>query len=289
VKDSATPEVYHTGVTRALPPLIALARYHLSREGPIAGPEGGQHASDGRPRTDDEQRHPIPRRQGHGFGSSRPDGRLTLVNGTATAATVRELVERLAPFDVLELDHRRKAMSWLASTDDVFRRAKPATPAPHLVSYLVLLDPAEGRVLLVEHRLAGLWLPPGGHVEPGEHPLETVHREAREELGLDARLLGGVGQPLFLTWTRTVGVGSHTDVSLWFLLRGSASDDLLWDRREFAGIRWWSPSEISSCPPGQFDPHLSRFLAKAHAHGAWDKCSDEQGALPDSPASRTER
>jgi 8-oxo-dGTP pyrophosphatase MutT (NUDIX family) len=60
------------------------------------------------------------------------------------------------------------------STDDVFRRVKPATPDPHLVSYFVPIDQPCGRILLVEHRLAGLWLPPGGHVEPGEHPLRTV-------------------------------------------------------------------------------------------------------------------
>jgi hypothetical protein len=30
-----------------------------------------------------------------------------------------------------------------------------------------------GSVLLCDHRLSGLWLPTGGHVESGEHPLEV--------------------------------------------------------------------------------------------------------------------
>ncbi|MEE3919135.1 NUDIX domain-containing protein [Micromonospora sp. BRA006-A] len=31
-----------------------------------------------------------------------------------------------------------------------------------------------------------MWLPSGGHVEPGEHPADTVRRELREELGVAA-------------------------------------------------------------------------------------------------------
>jgi len=123
----------------------------------------------------------------------------------------------------------------------------------------------------VEHRLAGLWLPSGGHVEPGEHPVETVRREAREELSIEAHPLDANEQPVFLTWTKTVGVDSHTDVSLWFLLQASADDTLAWDSREFASVRWWAPTEISSSVQGQFDPHLSRFLAKVDTTGAWGK------------------
>jgi 8-oxo-dGTP pyrophosphatase MutT (NUDIX family) len=49
----------------------------------------------------------------------------------------------------------------------------------HLVSYVVLRD-QYGRILLVDHVNAGLWLPPGGHVEPDEDPEVTARREARE-------------------------------------------------------------------------------------------------------------
>lgn len=42
------------------------------------------------------------------------------------------------------------------------------------------------KVLLMDHKKAELWLPPGGHVEPGENPRETVRREAKEKLGIDA-------------------------------------------------------------------------------------------------------
>ncbi len=191
---------------------------------------------------------------------------MTLL-GSAEIAS--ELISALAPFDAIESDHRTRAMTWLRETDDVCRRRKPATPSPHLVSYFVPLDPTERRMLLVEHRLAGLWLPPGGHVEPGEHPVATVFREATEELDLAATLLNGQTTPFFLTWTQTVGANSHIDVSLWYLLHGEADRELDWDRREFASVRWWSPDEVLSMAANRFDPNIARFIVKLDATGIW--------------------
>ena len=39
-------------------------------------------------------------------------------------------------------------------------------------------------VLLLKHRRLGIWLQPGGHVDPGETPWEGAVREATEETGL---------------------------------------------------------------------------------------------------------
>jgi 8-oxo-dGTP pyrophosphatase MutT (NUDIX family) len=38
-----------------------------------------------------------------------------------------------------------------------------------------------GRVLLHPHVKSGLWLPPGGHIEPNELPDEAALREVEEE------------------------------------------------------------------------------------------------------------
>lgn len=42
-----------------------------------------------------------------------------------------------------------------------------------------------GATALHWHRL-GLWLPPGGHIEPNEDPIEAVLREVLEETGIHA-------------------------------------------------------------------------------------------------------
>jgi 8-oxo-dGTP diphosphatase len=117
---------------------------------------------------------------------------------------------------------------------------------------------AARKLLLVDHRLAGLWLPSGGHVEPDEDPHTTVVRELAEELNLAAEFVRD--SPLFITVTRTVGQeGGHTDVSLWYLLRGDISRAIEFDRGEFHGVQWFGFDEI---PFERSDPHLCRFVEK---------------------------
>jgi 8-oxo-dGTP diphosphatase len=59
-----------------------------------------------------------------------------------------------------------------------------------LVAACALVD-TDGRVLLAQRppgkTLAGLWEFPGGKVEAGETPEETLIRELKEELGIDTR------------------------------------------------------------------------------------------------------
>ena len=175
------------------------------------------------------------------------------------------LVEGVRPFDDLEARHRFACLAWLRETDDVFRRVKPRTPSPHLVAYVLLCDDQDGSLLLVDHIKSGLWLPAGGHVEPGEHPVETVRREVMEELGVSAVFLPQPGEcPFFLTVTETVGTVDqrHTDVSLWFALTSSRDRMLTPDLGEFQGIRWWRPEEVIRTDPKALDPHMGRMIAK---------------------------
>jgi 8-oxo-dGTP diphosphatase len=57
-----------------------------------------------------------------------------------------------------------------------------------LVAACALLD-RDGRVLLARRpqgkHMAGLWEFPGGKIEAGERPEQTIIRELREELGVD--------------------------------------------------------------------------------------------------------
>ena len=59
-----------------------------------------------------------------------------------------------------------------------------------LVAACALVD-ADGRVLIAQRpegkALAGLWEFPGGKVEPGETPEQTVVRELAEELGIETK------------------------------------------------------------------------------------------------------
>src|SRR5689334_7970459 len=66
-----------------------------------------------------------------------------------------------------------------------------------------------GRTALHWHRL-GLWLPPGGHIEANEDPIQAVRREVLEETGIEVDVLGEVpfehSKPVQLQPPVTIGV-----------------------------------------------------------------------------------
>lgn len=173
-------------------------------------------------------------------------------------ADIRREVELIQPVDELEMATQLDVLAWLDSGVEICRLEKPAHPPKHLISYFAIVD--REHILLVDHINAELWLPPGGHVEPGEHPRATVIREALEELSFDGEFL--IDRPLFLTLTETVGkTAGHTDVSLWYVLRGHRAADLVFDDSEFRGVRWFHKDEV---PLDRTDRNMGRFLNKLY-------------------------
>ena len=172
---------------------------------------------------------------------------------------IRSELLSIKPLDSIESQHLGEAIAWIDSGAPLFRTAKPATPPQHLVSYFAVVDGQS--ILLVDHKNAQLWLPPGGHVEQDEHPRAAVVREVREELGFIPT--HEIAEPLMVTCTVTVGLTSgHTDVSLWYVVRATREQAMTFDAEEFNGIKWFRYSEA---PLQRSDPHLARFMQKLAA------------------------
>lgn len=175
---------------------------------------------------------------------------------------IRNEVELIEPLDGLEQDTKQDVLSWVDSGVEICRLKKPDVPPKHLISYFALLDGEY--ILLVDHINAELWLPTGGHVEPGEHPRTTVLREAKEELSIDGEFLHHA--PLLLTMTETVGkTAGHTDVSIWYTLKGDRSQRLVFDNAEFHSVRWFHKDDV---PLNRTDKHMKRFLKKIYPEGS---------------------
>lgn len=47
----------------------------------------------------------------------------------------------------------------------------------------------QGKILLIKHKKLGIWLNPGGHIEPNEVPHQTAEREFWEETGVKVRAI----------------------------------------------------------------------------------------------------
>jgi 8-oxo-dGTP diphosphatase len=173
---------------------------------------------------------------------------------------IRAELDAILPFDDMEGEHLEDALAWVDSGAELCRSAKPATPPKHLVAYFAVVD--GDHILLVDHRNARLWLPPGGHVECDEHPRTTVVRELEEELGLSAG--HPIEAPLMVTCTATVGLtAGHVDVSLWYVVRADRNQPVKFDHVEFESVQWFRFSEV---PVNRSEPHLTRFLEKLAAN-----------------------
>lgn len=179
----------------------------------------------------------------------------------AATDVVRDIVSAIKPYDTVEEEHIQDTLAWIKSGALIFRVAKPAVPNKHLVSYFLVFDEKASKVLLVDHKKAQLWLAAGGHIEMNEDPKETARRECVEELGINADFWRE--EPLFLTSTVTVGLtAGHTDVSLWYVIKGDSTIEYTFDKDEFNGIKWFSFDEI---PYENSDPHMKRCIKKLQA------------------------
>ena len=133
-----------------------------------------------------------------------------------------QLAHLIQPIDDTESTHLAYFEGWVHSNEPLFRIKKPALPDKHLAVFSCVIDASLKNLLMVHHKDADFWLPPGGHVEPQEAPLVAASRELHEEISIPTQCLSDL--PLMLSW-KVVGEGpdKHTDVTFWYLFQGDAS------------------------------------------------------------------
>lgn len=111
----------------------------------------------------------------------------------------------------------------------------------------------EGRVLLHRHKRLGLWLPPGGHIEPNELPDDAAIREVEEETGVRCQLAGEKALSIDYPYQLTVPAG----IQLEDIEPGHQHIDLVYFARPVPGcegidpecamrdlVAWYHPNEL---------------------------------------------
>ena len=120
-----------------------------------------------------------------------------------------------------------------------------------LVAACALID-ADGRVLIAKRpdgkARAGLWEFPGGKVETGERPEQTLIRELDEELGITVK--EACLAPL--TFASHAYPEFHLLMPLWVCRRW----DGLVTAREHAGLAWVRPNRLRDYPMPPADEPL---------------------------------
>ncbi len=102
------------------------------------------------------------------------------------AGAVRDLhrVVRDAVAARLSVDSReRESIAQFLETFDVLDRPFDEHASPTHVTASAIITGDAG-VVLHRHKRLGIWLQPGGHIDPGELPWDAARRESLEETGL---------------------------------------------------------------------------------------------------------
>jgi len=120
-----------------------------------------------------------------------------------------------------------------------------------------------GRVLLVHHNGFGKWVPPGGHIEPGESFAEAAVREVKEETGLLVEALSfqqveihpadrnATPEPVpFHVDVEREGFRIPALVQFYFVRRLARQDDAVLqpDLDEVGEVRWFTLAELDDLP-----------------------------------------
>ncbi|WP_309085576.1 8-oxo-dGTP diphosphatase MutT [Chelativorans sp.] len=130
----------------------------------------------------------------------------------------------------------------------------PAKPLL-LVAACALID-TDGRILLAQRpegkSMAGLWEFPGGKVEPGETPEETLIRELHEELGIETK----VECLAPLTFASHAYDRFHLLMPLYVCRRFQGMPQ----SREGQALKWVRPQRLRDYPMPPADAPLIPFL-----------------------------
>lgn len=170
---------------------------------------------------------------------------------------LRLLLDELAPFDDREATYRDRLIALLDTTSEPFSRTQ-FRPG-HVTAGGFVLAPDRSALLLVKHRKLGMWLQPGGHVEPfDESVIDTQRREIEEETLLSGLDWLGVFDLDVHTFPRRDRDPEHEHFDVrsafvsptWAVAPGDGTDD----------VRWFPFEEI---PRG--DASIARPVAKLMA------------------------
>ena len=136
-----------------------------------------------------------------------------------SAEDLRVLVEDRAPASPREVEARDRFLSELARLTAPCDEHAGST---HVTASGIVVG-RRGTVLH-RHKRLGIWMQPGGHIDPGESPAEAALREATEELGLEVE--HPPTGPLLLHLDVHEAAHGHTHLDLRYLLLGADADPL---------------------------------------------------------------
>ncbi|MBM3926774.1 MAG: NUDIX domain-containing protein [SAR202 cluster bacterium] len=118
----------------------------------------------------------------------------------------------------------------------------------------------EGKVLLHWHKKVRALLPPGGHIEPNEDPVQAVLREIQEETGVPAEVIPGrlaydfsypqqvlPPEAIMVEDIQDPRTGFHQHIDMIYFCRPLGPAPVIKD-----GWRWFSEEQLKNTGPAEW-------------------------------------
>ncbi len=163
--------------------------------------------------------------------------------GRELRADVRRQVAALPP--AADLRERRSRLRLLAALERLPHPFERLAGPVHVTGSALVTGP-RGTVLH-RHKRLGIWLQPGGHLDPGEAPWEAAVREGTEETGL--RLSHPPGGPRLVHVDVHAAAAGHAHLDLRYLLLALDADPRP-APGESPEVRWFSWAEARAVADG---------------------------------------
>lgn len=175
---------------------------------------------------------------------------------------LERVIKRYASLHPNEQGNLKPLNAAIATRKDLFDRL---TMPLHVTASAIVVDCEHAYVLLLLHRRLGIWLQPGGHLEPGETPPQTAIRELFEECDVVAPVVP-TDVPLEIDLhsipahpQKNEPEHNHADFRYLFILR---KKDLVISDESYEA-RWFHLEDANRVSQGRLTPVLTKLKAKS--------------------------
>jgi 8-oxo-dGTP pyrophosphatase MutT (NUDIX family) len=133
---------------------------------------------------------------------------------------LQRVLADVAARDPVDDRERQSIERFVAEVDRLERPFDEHADPVHITASSVIVGPRG--IVLHRHKTLGIWVQPGGHIDPGETPWDGALRETIEETGLPARLAGD--GPQLVHVDVHPGPRGHTHLDLRYLVDADDAD-----------------------------------------------------------------